>query len=45
MDEQDVEETQAIADDDCDFGGDIARGVFGAEGLWADDVAGACEVG
>lgn len=41
MDEDGVEETEAVADDNGDFRGDVSWGVFWTEGLWADDVTGA----
>lgn len=44
MNEKDVEETQGVAHDYGNLGGDVARGVFGSEGLRADDVTGACVV-
>lgn len=44
MNEDDVEDAQSIADDDCDFAGDVAGCVFWAEGLGADYVAGAWRV-
>lgn len=44
VDEQGVEETEGVADDDGDFSGDIPWGVGGAESLWTDYVAGTCGV-
>lgn len=35
MDEGHYEEAEGVADDDGDFGGDVAWGVGGAEGLWS----------
>lgn len=42
MDEDNVEKTKTVADYDCNFGGDVAGGVLGAEGLGAYYVAGTC---
>lgn len=41
VDGDEVEQAKGPAGDDDDLGGDVAGGVFGEEGLRADDVAGA----
>lgn len=45
MDEKNVEETEGVAYDYSDFGGNVSWSIFWSERLGTDDVASACGVG